>query len=171
MSNYDFYYFCIMKNFARNILYFVTVVLLCRCANIVSPAGGPKDDKSPVVLEAMPANNSTNFKGKTIHITFDEFVTLNNPSNNVLISPPMNKKPTFRTSGKTLIIKFEEPLRANTTYSINFGDAIKDLHEGNVFKGYTYNFSTGDKIDSLSIKGKVISAATLKPAEKFFVAL
>ena len=171
MSNYDFYYFCIMKNFARNILYFVTVVLLCRCANIVSPTGGPKDDKSPVVLEAMPANNSTNFKGKTIHITFDEFVTLNNPSNNVLISPPMNKKPTFRTSGKTLIIKFEEPLRANTTYSINFGDAIKDLHEGNVFKGYTYNFSTGDKIDSLSIKGKVISAATLKPAEKFFVAL
>ena len=145
--------------------------MLCRCANVVSPSGGPKDMKAPVVLEASPANNSTNFKGRSIHLTFDEFVTLNNPSNTVLISPPMNKKPTYRTSGKTVIIRFEEPLRPNTTYSINFGDAIKDLHEGNAMSGYTFNFSTGDIIDSLSLKGKVISASTLKPGENFYVAL
>lgn len=145
--------------------------MLCRCANVVTPSGGPKDNKAPVVLDASPANNSTNFKGKSIHITFDEFVTLNNPSNNVLISPPMTKKPTFRTSGKTLIIRFEEPLKPNTTYSINFGNSIKDLHEGNVFNEYTFNFSTGDNIDSLSLKGKVISASTLKPEEGFYVAL
>jgi len=150
----NFYYFCIMKNIVRNIAIIVTLLVLCRCANIVTPTGGPKDEKPPVVLNASPANNSTNFTGKTIHLTFDEFVTLNNPSNNVLISPPMNKKPTFRTSGKTLIIKFEEPLKENTTYSISFGDAIKDLHEGNLFTGYNYNFSTGDRIDSLSLKGK-----------------
>ena len=145
--------------------------MLCRCANVVSPSGGPKDMKAPVVLEASPANNSTNFKGRSIHLTFDEFVTLNNPAGNVLISPPMNKKPTYRTSGKTVIIRFEEPLRSNTTYSINFGDAIKDLHEGNAMSGYTFNFSTGDIIDSLSLKGKVISASTLKPGENFYVAM
>ena len=167
----NFYYFCIMKNIVINIAIIVTVLMLCRCANVVTPSGGPKDNKIPVVLDASPANNSTNFKGRSIHITFDEFVTLNNPSNNVLISPPMNKKPTFRTSGKTLIIRFEEPLKPNTTYSINFGDAIKDLHEGNVFSGYTFNFSTGEKIDSLSLKGKVISASTLKPDEGFYVTL
>jgi len=167
----NFYYFCIMKILVRNIAIFVTLLMLCRCANVVSPSGGPKDTKAPVVLEASPANNSTNFKGRSIHLTFDEFVTLNNPSNTVLISPPMNKKPTYRTSGKTVIIRFEEPLRPNTTYSINFGDAIKDLHEGNAMSGYTFNFSTGDIIDSLSLKGKVISASTLKPGENFYVAL
>jgi hypothetical protein len=167
----NFYYFCIMKNWARYFAICVVAILMIRCANVVTPSGGPKDDKSPVVLEASPENNSTDFNGKTIHLTFDEFVTLNNPSNNVMISPPMNKKPTYRTSGKTLIIRFEEPLKPNTTYSINFGDAVKDLHEGNVFKGYTFNFSTGNIIDSLSLKGKVISASSLTPMEGFVIGL
>ena len=158
-----------MKTWGRYIVSFVVAILMIRCANVVTPSGGPKDDKSPVVLVASPENHSTDFKGKSIHLTFDEFVTLNNPSNTVLISPPMNKKPTYRTSGKTLIIRFEEPLRPNTTYSIYFGDAIKDLHEGNVFTGYTYNFSTGNSIDSLSLQGKVISASTLSPMEGFVV--
>lgn len=167
----NFYYFCIMKNWARYFAICVVAILMIRCANVVTPSGGPKDDKSPVVLEASPENNSTDFNGKTIHLTFDEFVTLNNPSNNVMISPPTNKKPTYRTSGKTLIIRFEEPLKPNTTYSINFGDAVKDLHEGNVFKGYTFNFSTGNIIDSLSLKGKVISASSLTPMEGFVIGL
>ena len=167
----NFYYFCIMKNFVKYIAIFAVLLMLCRCANVVTPSGGPKDDKAPVVLDASPANNSTNFKGKTIHLNFDEFVTLNNPSNNVLISPPMDKKPTFRTSGKSVIIRFEEPLKPNTTYSINFGDAIKDLHEGNAMSGYNFNFSTGDKIDSLSLKGKVISASSLSAVENMVVGL
>lgn len=167
----NFYYFCIMKICARIITVIAVALLLTGCANVVMPSGGPKDQKPPVVLVASPANNSTDFRGKTIHLTFDEFITLNNPSNNVMISPPMSKKPTYRTSGKTLIIKFEEPLQPNTTYSINFGDAIKDLHEGNIFKGYTFNFSTGESIDSLSLKGKVISASTLAPMESMLVGL
>lgn len=166
-----FYYFCIMKKFVRNIALIIIVLMLCRCANVVTPSGGPKDDKAPVVLEASPQNNSTNFKGRSIHLTFDEFVTLNNPGSNVMISPPMNKKPTYRTSGKTVIIRFEEPLKPNTTYSINFGNAIKDLHEGNVFSGYTFNFSTGDNIDSLSLKGNVTSASTLSPMSDMIVGL
>ena len=160
-----------MKSYARRITVVLVALLLVGCANVVTPSGGPKDVTPPVVLESSPANNSTDFKGRTIHLTFDEFITLNNPSNNVLISPPMDKKPTYRTSGKTLIIKFEEPLKPNTTYFINFGDAIKDLHEGNVFKGYTFNFSTGESIDSLSLTGKVISASALTPMDGMIVGL
>lgn len=160
-----------MKKFVRYITFFVTVFMMVRCANVVTPTGGPKDVKPPVAVESSPENNATNFNGKSIHITFDEFITLNNPTNNVLISPPMDKKPTYRTSGKTLIIKFEEPLRPETTYSINFGNAIKDLHEGNVIKNYIFNFSTGESIDSLSLKGKIISAATLSPMEGMTVGL
>lgn len=160
-----------MKIWIRYIVVFVVAILMIRCANVVTPSGGPKDTKAPVVLVASPENYSTNFKGKSIHLTFDEFVTLNNPSSKVLISPPLNKKPTYRTSGKTLIIRFEEPLQPNTTYSFYFGDAIKDLHEGNVFKGYTYSFSTGASIDSLSLKGKVTSASALTPMEGFMVGL
>lgn len=149
----------------------LTVVFLSRCANIVTPPGGPKDEKQPVVMEASPANGSTNFSGKSIHISFDEFIALNNASNNILISPPLTKKPTYRTSGKTLVIKFNEPLKPATTYSINFGDAIKDLHEGNILTGYSYIFSTGDDIDTLSLKGHVTSASTLKPVEGYYVGL
>ena len=166
-----FYYFCIMKKIALYFSIFLAALTLSRCANVVTPSGGPKDQKTPVVLDASPKNNSTDFKGKTIHLTFDEFVTLNNPSKNVLISPPMSKKPSYRTSGKSLIIKFEEPLKSNTTYSINFGDAIKDLHEGNVFSGYVFNFSTGNNIDSLSLLGKITSASTLQPVESLLVGL
>lgn len=160
-----------MKKIIRYLALALTVVFMSRCANVVTPAGGPKDEKPPVVLEASPANHSTNFKGKSIHLTFDEFITLNNASANVLISPPLKKKPTYRSSGKTVTIRFEEPLKPETTYSINFGEAIKDLHEGNVFKGYTYIFSTGETIDSLTLKGKVLSAETLKPSEGFYVGL
>lgn len=166
-----FYYFCIMKKFIRYIAVVLAAVICVRCANVVTPNGGPKDEKPPVVTESSPANNSTNFQGKTIHITFDEFITLDNAANNILISPPLTKKPIFRTNGKTLIIRFEETLRPETTYSIYFGNAIKDLHEGNIFKNYAFVFSTGEKIDSLSLKGKVISASTLAPMEGFYVGL
>ena len=123
------------------------------------------------MLSASPENNSTGFKGKTIQINFDEFITLDNPSKNILISPPLKKKPSYRSSGKNLIIKLEEPLKPETTYSISFGEAIKDLHEGNVMKGLSYVFSTGESIDTLSLKGKAISASTLKPSEGFYIGL
>lgn len=153
-------------------IFLITIALIVNgCANAVSPSGGPKDVFPPVVVETNPENFSKNVKGKTIHITFDEFVTLDNANKNVLISPPQKKSPTYRLSGKTLTIKFEEDLKPETTYSINFGSAIKDLHEGNVLKDYVFTFSTGDAIDTLSLVGKTISAETLKAGEDFFVML
>ncbi|MBR6774629.1 MAG: Ig-like domain-containing protein [Bacteroidales bacterium] len=152
-------------------LIFALVLSLTRCANVVSPTGGPKDTVPPIVLQASPENQSTNFSGKEIHITFDEYVTLNNPNNNIMISPPLENNPEYKLNGKSLIIKFKEPLKSDVTYSINFGEAIKDLHEGNIFKDYSFTFSTGDVIDTLTFEGKVLQAADHKPSPDFFVML
>lgn len=142
-----------------------------RCANVVTPSGGPKDTIPPVVLQSVPENQSTNFQDKEIHITFDEYVTLNNPTNNIFISPPLENNPEYKLSGKSLIIKFKEPLKPDATYSINFGEAIKDLHEGNVFKDYSFVFSTGENIDTLTLEGNVLQAIDHKPSADFFVML
>ena len=142
-----------------------------RCANVVSPSGGPKDTTPPIVLQSSPENQSTNFSEKEIHITFDEYVTLNNPNNNILISPPLENNPEYKLSGKSLIIKFKEPLKPETTYSINFGEAIKDLHEGNIFKDYSFVFSTGENIDTLTLSGKLLQSVDHKPSADFFVML
>ncbi len=149
----------------------LTTFITQRCANAVAPTGGPKDETPPVVVEAVPENHSTNFTDKKIEITFDEYVTLENANQNVLISPPMSEKPDIKLHNKTVIIKFKENLKANTTYTINFGSSIKDLHEGNVFKDYVYSFSTGDYIDTLRIAGKVLNAEDKKPVEDAYVGL
>ena len=160
-----------MKKISNYILFAFIALIINGCANAVSPTGGPKDEIPPVVLGTSPDNFSKNFSGKTINVTFDEFVTLDNASKNILISPPQKKSPTYRLNGKTLLIRFEDNLKPETTYSINFGNAIKDLHEGNILKDYVFVFSTGENIDTLSLAGKAISAQTLKPAEDFFVFL
>ena len=144
---------------------------LVRCANVVSPTGGPKDTVPPIVLHSTPQNQATNFSDKEIHINFDEYVTLNNPNGNILISPPLENNPDYKLNGKSLIIKFKEPLKPETTYSINFGEAIKDLHEGNIFKDYSFVFSTGENIDTLSLEGKVLQADNHKASADFFVML
>ena len=142
-----------------------------RCANAVAPTGGPKDTTPPVVVAAVPENQSTHFIGKKIEITFDEFITLENANQNVMISPPLKEKLDIKLKNKTVVVKFKENLVPNTTYTINFGSAIKDLHEGNPFKDYVYSFSTGDHIDTLSITGKVVDAETMKPIENVYVGL
>ncbi len=149
----------------------LTAFLAQRCANAVAPTGGPQDTTPPVVVEAVPENHSINFIGKKIEITFDEYVTLENANQNVMISPPLSEKPDIKLKNKTVIIKFKETLASNTTYTINFGAAIKDLHEGNQFKDYVYSFSTGDHIDTLQIAGKLLTAEDKKPVEGAYVSL
>ena len=149
----------------------LTAFLAHQCANAVAPTGGPKDDKPPVVVEAVPENHSVNFMGRKIEITFDEYVTLENANQNMLFSPPLSEKPDVKLHNKTVVIKFKEDLAPNTTYTIHFGSAIKDLHEGNLFKDYVYSFSTGDHIDTLCIAGKVLNASDKKPVEEAYVSL
>jgi len=152
-------------------LVLLATLFLTQCANVVAPTGGPKDTTPPEVTEAKPENHCTGFEGRKIELTFDEYVTLNNASQEVLISPPMATKPDIKLTGKTVSVKFKESLRPDATYTIRFGDAIKDLHEGNVFKDFVYTFSTGDHLDSLSIAGKIVNADDEKAASGMFVGL
>ena len=149
----------------------LTAFLAQRCANAVAPTGGPQDTTPPVVIEAVPENHSINFTGKKIEITFDEYISLENANQNVMISPPLSEKPDIKLKNKTVIVKFKESLAPNTTYTINFGSSIKDLHEGNAFKDYIYSFSTGDHIDTLRIAGKLLNAEDKKPVENVYVSL
>ncbi len=171
----SFSYLCPVIRRLKHILIAVglllTAFLAQRCANAVAPTGGPKDNTPPKVVEAVPENHSVGFNGKKIEITFDEYITLDNASQNVLISPPLSEKPDIKLKNKTVVIKFKETLTPNTTYTINFGPSIKDLHEGNPFKDYVYSFSTGDHIDTLAIAGKVLKADDKKPAEEVYVGL
>lgn len=160
-----------MKGKIISILLIFAALFLTHCANMVAPTGGPKDTTPPKVTEAVPANHSTNFDGRKLAITFDEYVTLNNASQQVLFSPPLNEKPDIKLHNKTLVIKFKEALLPNTTYTIHFGEAVKDLHEGNTFKDYIYSFSTGEVLDTLNLSGTVLDAETRKATADLFVAL
>ena len=133
------------------------------CAQIGSIAGGTKDTIPPNLLNASPKLLSTNFTGNKITFTFDEYIDeLQDVQTNVLVSPYPKNNPEFKSKLKTVSVKLKDTLLANTTYSINFGSAIKDVNEGNVFKGFTYVFSTGNVIDSLNLSGKVELAETGK---------
>ena len=146
-------------------------IILSQCANPVTPQGGPKDEKAPGIIRTDPSNFSTGFRQTTIRIDFDEFIALKNPTSEIFISPPALKKPETRIRGKSLMIDLEDSLRANTTHSISFGLAITDLTEGNILKNFNYVFSTGPWLDSMSLKGKVLSAFDLSPLKNVFVGL
>ena len=144
--------------------WFFAVILFCwSCAQQGSPSGGPRDLDPPVPIETNPPNYSTRFEAKKIYITFDEYIVLDNVNQQLIVSPPMEEKPEVKLKKKTLIIEFEETLKTNTTYTFNFGDAIKDLHEGNKLQNYEYVFSTGDVLDSLSVRGILKYAENLDP--------
>jgi hypothetical protein len=146
-------------------------VLICACAKIGKPTGGPRDRTPPVVLEAVPEYGTKNFKGKRLTITFDEYVALDNINEKFMVSPPMKKKPRVFIRGKNVIAEFEEDLRDSTTYTFYFQDAIKDLNEGNTIDDYQFVISTGPVIDSLSVTGNVYNASNLEVPEKTMVLL
>ena len=129
------------------------------CANMVPPSGGPRDSLPPVLLNAAPHDSSVNFKTDRIVLTFDE--ELDDPrdvQNNIIFTPSIENTPDVSTKGKNLTVKFKDSLLPNTTYVINFGDAVIDLTEGNAVKNFIYTFSTGPYLDSLEISGKVVLA-------------
>lgn len=149
-----------------------SLLLLANCANRGSgPQGGPKDTLPPVITKCTPANGGTGFNGNTIEIEFDEFVLVQNPINNITISPPQKQFPSVKTLGKKIRIAFEDSLLANTTYTIDFGSCIVDNNENNPLKNFKYVFSTGNLIDTISISGKVVDAHTLQPKEKMTVGI
>ena len=160
-------------------LYIAVVAALfvfSQCAQQMPPSGGIRDLYPPTldtnkVAPAIPANFSTNFKAKEIVLQFNEYFVLDKPLKNIIITPILSADPSYRIKGKKLIIDLGESLKDSTTYTINFGDAIKDITEGNVTKNFNYVFSTGSYIDSLSFKGKVHDAFTKLGVENATVML
>ena len=131
------------------------------CANQTTPPGGKKDITPPKLLKVSPSDSLRNTKAKQIELTFDEYITINDPIKEVQISPLLSIQPAVTGNNKKVILKIADSLlEENTTYRISFGSAIRDLHEGNIFPAYTYIFSTGSYFDSLQLNGKVITATT-----------
>lgn len=162
-----------------NIFYFLlftfcflaTIILDSGCAQMGAPTGGPKDTIPPSLVKAVPDLNSTNINNNKIVLTFDEYIEVKDVQSNVMVSPYPKTNPVIDYKLKTVTIKLKDTLQPNTTYSINFGDAIRDNNEGNPFKNFTYVFSTGNTIDTMQLSGKVIRAETGKIDSTFFVFL
>ena len=132
------------------------------CAQVGAPTGGPRDSIAPVLISAAPKLFTTNFTGNKITLVFDEYINVNDIQKNVVVSPFPKTFPVIDFKLKTVTIKLKDTLLANTTYAVNFGNAIVDNNEGNPFKEFTYVFSTGKTIDSLKLTGKVLLAETGK---------
>lgn len=143
------------------------------CANTtLSPSGGPKDTIPPRIVGLTPLPGAVGFPLENGHIvfTFDEYVTVKNPGS-IFLSPPQEKRPKHKIKGRKVVISFEQPLEPNTTYTLNLNDAIVDNNENNPFPGFTYVFSTGDRIDSMFVTGTVLDCNTLKPMKGVTVML
>ncbi len=143
--------------------------LLYACANVVAPTGGPRDEDPPQVVRSIPPNYSPNFQDDQIRIFFNEFVELRNIRQQLLVSPPLEGFPDIRIRGRSIRIHLDETLREQTTYNFFFGDAIRDITEGNAIPNFQFVFSTGDYVDSLSVRGQVINAYTLQPEDGVYV--
>jgi Bacterial Ig-like domain len=138
----------------------VTSLLDSGCAQVGYPTGGARDTLAPVLVKANPEMSSTNVKTDKFAFTFNEYIDLADLQQNLVISPLQNKNPNITANPKTINLKFRDSLLPNTTYTINFGDAVRDINESNILKNFTYVFSTGNTIDSGSIAGKIYNAET-----------
>ena len=153
----------------KGILYLLAILLFLKilffssgCANIVPPSGGPRDTLPPELLQVTPRDSSLNFTEKRITFSFNEFVDVQNIQDNLIVSPTLKTYPVVEFKLRTVTVRIKDTLDANTTYSLNFGNAIRDINEGNELKNYTYVFSTGKTIDNKQFSGHVIVAETGK---------
>ena len=154
----------------RKILFTIlSLAIISGCAKRGNPTGGPIDSLPPVLTNANPKLNTTNFDSEEIRLTFDEFVKLDKVQDQLIISPPLEKsayeiKPLTGVT-KKVFLKFIDSLDINTTYTINFGNSIKDNNEGNPLTFFNYTFSTGETIDSLYVKGNISDAYNIETDE------
>lgn len=147
----------------------VAAIALGACASIGRPDGGPRDETPPVFIQSNPMPGTLNFSGSRITVTFDENITLDNPTQKIVVSPPQKTPPRISSGGRRVNIDLQDTLIPSMTYTIDFADAVKDLNEGNILDGFAMDFSTGATIDTLSISGMVLQASNLEPAQGMIV--
>lgn len=146
-------------------------MLLASCARMGQPDGGWYDETPPRVIGAAPAQGAVHSSQKKVSIFFDEYIKLENATEKVVVSPPQLEQPEIKAAGKRIEVKLLDSLRANTTYTIDFSDAIVDNNENNPLGNFTYSFSTGNNIDTLQVEGNVVLAENLEPVKGILVGL
>ena len=152
-------------------LFAFILLVLSSCAKMGQPDGGWYDETPPRVLGASPTERATDVNSKKVNIYFNEFIKLENASEKVVVSPPQLEAPEIKATGKRITVALQDKLQPNTTYTIDFSDAISDNNENNPLGNYTYSFSTGDHIDTLEVAGYVLEADNLEPVKGILVGL
>ncbi len=165
-----------MPHFRLNKIYQVIIpavilFLVTSCANIGRPGGGPKDETPPRLIKSFPSQGQTNFQKKRSELIFDEIVLVEQAAEKVTVSPPQTIPPLISAIGKKITVELKDSLKKNTTYTIDFSDAIVDNNEKNPFNNFALSFSTGTQIDSLQVSGILLNAADLEPVTGMYVGL
>lgn len=161
----------IFSFFSFLFLALTAIVVLYACANMAAPTGGAYDVDPPVVRRSTPGFNSLNSSPGKIEIEFDENIKIKTPNEKVIITPPQQNMPVIRSVGRKAVVELRDELLPNTTYTIDFTDAIVDNNEENPLENFVFSFSTGDQLDTLSISGKVLAASDLEPVTGIYVGI
>ena len=147
-------------------------ILVVSCANPGSgPVGGPYDETPPQIMAMSPVLGNTNTKETKVTLTFDEYIKMENAAEKVIVSPPQIEMPEIKAMGRKISVKLLDTLKQNTTYTIDFSDAIEDNNEGNPMGQFTYYFSTGQTVDTMEVSGNVLAADNLEPIKGILVGL
>lgn len=147
------------------------MIVVYSCASMGNPDGGPYDEEPPKFVRSTPKPFAINSKEKKVTIEFDEFIKLEKAAEKVVVSPPQLEQPEIKASGRKVVVGLLDSLRPNTTYTIDFADAIVDNNEGNPLGNYAFTFSTGTTIDTMEVSGTVLSASDLEPVKNIQVGL
>ena len=147
------------------------MIVVYSCASMGNPDGGPYDEEPPKFVRSTPKPFAINSKEKKVTIEFDEFIKLEKAAEKVVVSPPLLEQPEIKASGRKVVVGLVDSLRPNTTYTIDFADAIVDNNEGNPLGNYAFTFSTGTTIDTMEVSGTVLSASDLEPVKNIQVGL
>lgn len=147
------------------------MIVVYSCASMGNPDGGPYDEEPPKFVRSTPKPFAINSKERKVTIEFDEFIKLEKAAEKVVVSPPQLDQPEIKASGRKVVVGLVDSLRPNTTYTIDFADAIVDNNEGNPLGNYAFTFSTGTTIDTMEVSGTVLSASDLEPVKNIQVGL
>lgn len=157
------------RTYMHLLLIMALTVIVAACASIGRPEGGPRDEMPPVFVKSEPAIGALNYTNEKIVIEFDENVQVKDVMDKVVVSPAQKSMPSITANGRRVYVELKDTMLPNTTYTIDFSDAISDLNESNPLDGFAVDFSTGDEIDSLCVSGMVFEARNLEPAQGMLV--
>lgn len=164
-----------MKKIPKHLKYitliFTSLIIFYACANIAMPTGGDYDETPPKVLKVTPDFNTLNVKSNKIEILFDENIKIEKANEKVIITPPQINQPAIKSFGKRAVVELNDSLQKNTTYTIDFTDAIVDYNESNPLENFSISFSTGDILDTLSVSGRVLTADNLEPVSGIYIGM